>query len=173
MGHPIRNVHRRTIGAAPAEVGAILDTLASRDDRVWPYVDWPPLRFDRALGRGAAGGHGPIRYTVEVYVPGRELRCRFTAPAGFDGSHAFTVTEGPRPGTTVLEHFIVGETRGLVRLTWPLVFRPLHNALIEDALAKAARSAGRAGRSRSAWTPYVRVLRAAGRALDAVGRRGR
>ena len=39
----IRNVHARELAAPAAEVGALLDSLASDDDRLWP-TDWPPVR---------------------------------------------------------------------------------------------------------------------------------
>jgi hypothetical protein len=31
------NVHERTIAAPAARVGALLDSLASADDKFWPY----------------------------------------------------------------------------------------------------------------------------------------
>ncbi|BDZ46830.1 hypothetical protein [Naasia aerilata] len=159
MGHPVRNVHRRTIPASPGAVGAVLDTLASPGDLLWPWEEWPPVRFDRPLQPGAAGGHGPIRYTVELYRPGSELRCTFTGPRGVDGWHRFAVTEGDRPGTSELVHELVVVTSGLARLSWPFAFRALHNALIEDALAKAARHFGSTAPPHRAWTPWVRLLR--------------
>ena len=166
MGHPVRNIHRRTVPAPESEVGSLLDWLASQADRLWPHEHWPRMRFDRPLQAGAAGGHGPIGYTVELYRPGHELRCRFTAPRGIDGVHSFVVSAGPRPGTSVLEHALLAETSGWARLTWPLVFRPLHDALIEDALAKAIRTVGGLAPSRSAWTPWVRLIRWVARSRD-------
>jgi antitoxin (DNA-binding transcriptional repressor) of toxin-antitoxin stability system len=51
----VRNVHERVFPAPPAQVGALIDTLASADDRLWPGDRWPPMRFDRALSVGARG----------------------------------------------------------------------------------------------------------------------
>src|SRR5438128_791395 len=78
----IVNVHQRLLNASPERVGALIDSLSSRNDMLWPHENWPRIRLDRALGVGAAGGHGPIRYTVEAYAPGHSVRCRFTGPKG-------------------------------------------------------------------------------------------
>jgi hypothetical protein len=154
----VRNVHERSFTAAPSEVGALLDTLASSADQLWPHDRWPAIRFDGPLAPGAAGGHGPIRYTVEEYEPGRRVSFRFTRPRGFRGGHAFVV-EARRNGGAVLRHELVMQVAGTARLTWPVVFRPLHDALIEDALDRAA--AALDGASPAArWTRKVRALRA-------------
>ena len=153
----VTNVHERLLPASPAQVGQLLDSLASPDDRLWPRTDWPPMRFDRPLQVGAAGGHGPIRYQVEAYDPGRRVQFRFTGPAGFDGFHAFEVM--PRPdGHALLRHEIHMVARGPALVTWPLVFRPLHDALMEDALAAAARHLA-VPSPRPQWSLWVRALR--------------
>lgn len=59
---------------------------------------------------------------------------------------------------------------GLAQLTWPLVFRPLHNALIEDALDNAEQQVTGHLQHPARWSAYVRVLRAA---LAVVQQRGR
>ena len=94
-----RNVHERVLSLTPAEVGAIVDSLASADDPLWPHDRWPPMRFDRPLTVGAIGGHGPIRYTVEEYEPGRMIRFRFTGPPGFHGGHGFVAEPVVSGGT--------------------------------------------------------------------------
>ena len=151
----VRNVHERAFGATPGEVGALIDSLASRRDRLWPRRAWPPMRFDRPLAVGAHGGHGPIRYDIEAYQPGRSIRFRFTAPRGFDGWHRFEVVEG---APVVLRHILEMDTRGWARLTWPLLFRPLHDALIEDSLTIAQISLGEVP-GPEGWSRRVRLLR--------------
>jgi hypothetical protein len=48
---------------------------------------------------------------------------------------------------------------GAALLSWPLVFRPLHDAVLEDALDDAERHVtGRVERP-ARWSIYVRVLR--------------
>lgn len=153
----VRNVHERVIQATPEKVGALLDTLSSPADRLWPLQRWPAMRLDRSLGSGAAGGHGPIRYTVEEYRPGHCVRFRFTNPRGFRGGHAFVI-EPSDVGSTVLRHELIMGVAGTARLTWPLVFRPLHDALIEDALDRASADLD-GSKPISRWTPSVRALR--------------
>lgn len=154
----VRNLHQRHIATTPEQVGALIDGLASPDDAFWPAA-WPPLRLDRPLGVDAAGGHGPVRYTVTAYTPGRRVRFRFTAPRGFDGFHEFTVE--PADGGTVLRHLLVIRAHGPALLTWPLVFGPLHDALLEDGLDRAERTLTGTVRTPARWSPYVRLLRAA------------
>jgi hypothetical protein len=115
------------------------------------------MRFKGSLEVGARGGHGPIRYTVEGYAPGQSITFRFTGPRGFDGTHGFSIE--PRGSGTLLRHTIDMKLHGSARLSWPLIFRPLHDALLEDALAKAQgeMAPGRPGPGN--WSPYVRLLR--------------
>jgi hypothetical protein len=90
--------------------------------------------LDKPLGVGARGGHGPIRYVVEEYEPGRRVVFRFTRPKGFHGTHSFTLN-ATEDGCELL-HAIEMSVTGPALLTWPLVFRPLHDALLEDSLDK-------------------------------------
>lgn len=153
----VRNVHERSFAASRAEVGALIDDLGSHTDRLWPRDRWPRIRFEGAMGPGVDGGHGPIRYTVEEYQPGEFVRFRFTRPAGFDGYHAFAVRDAP-DGRTLLRHELAMRARGVARLSWPLVFRPLHDALLEDALDRASAALGEPVAPR-VWPTSVRVLR--------------
>ncbi|MFA6957768.1 MAG: SRPBCC family protein [Thermoanaerobaculia bacterium] len=153
----VRNEHSRDFDAPPEELGALLDTLASDDDRVWPRENWPRMRFDRPLQVGAIGGHGPIRYVVVEYEPGVSIRFHFTGPEGFDGTHWFFV-EALSSGAR-LTHLLVMETSGSALLSWPLLYRPLHDALVEEALDRVAEAVGEplvAPR----WSLWVRMLRA-------------
>lgn len=154
----IRNVHEREIAADAEWVGELMNSLASNWDRLWPRDEWPAMRFDRPLGIGAVGGHGPVRYVVEAFSPGRSVTFRFTGPVGFDGSHGFSVTAvGDR--SSVLRHELVMRVSGGARVTWPLFFRPLHDALIEECLDRAASAAGHppaVPARRSWWTKLLR-----------------
>jgi hypothetical protein len=62
------NIHEREFQSTPDRIGALIDSLASPQDALWPKRSWPRMEFDRALNVGARGGHGPIRYFVEAYV---------------------------------------------------------------------------------------------------------
>lgn len=153
----VHNVHSRDLAGSAAQVGALLDSLSSPDDRLWPNESWPRMRFDRPLGVGAVGGHGPIRYVVESYEPGLQVRFRFTGPRGFVGTHGLDV-EAMHPGRTTLVHSLEMEARGAARIGWPLLFRPLHDALVEDALDQAERSLGLSPHG-AVWSRRVRALR--------------
>ena len=153
----VRNVHERELQASPERVGALVDSLASRDDSLWPRLAWPRMEFDRPLSVGARGGHGPIRYFVEEYVPGTSIRFRFTGPRGFDGSHGYERI-GTTADTAVLRHTLDMTTYGLAVLSWPVVYRPMHDALIEDSLATAEASLGHAPQIQL-WSSWVRCLR--------------
>ena len=158
----VRNIHARHFNAPREQVGSLLDGLASSADRLWPAARWPPMRFDRPLQVGATGGHGPIRYRVEAYEPGVKVRFRLQGPSGFDGYHAFEVL--PAAGGTTLQHALEMRARGSAMITWPLLFSPLHDALIEDCLDMAARELGEAGPHRE-YSRRVRLLRAGFRLL--------
>jgi hypothetical protein len=163
------NVHERLFPLPSALVGALIDSLASRDDRLWPRDKWPPMRFDRPLAVGAAGGHGPIRYFVEEYRPGQSVLFRFSAPRGFNGTHCFEVED--RQGTTVLRHVLEMRAAGRAVLRWLLYIRPLHDACIEDCLDRATLSLRIALERPARWSIYVRLLRAVRQAVSSSKRR--
>ncbi|GAA0718245.1 DUF2867 domain-containing protein [Dactylosporangium roseum] len=153
----MRNVQRRTIDAPAEVVGALIDRLASPDDRVWPAHAWPPLRLDRPLRVGAVGGHGPIRYSVEEYEPGRRVRFRFDPAIGLEGHHELRVEAAGR--RAVLVHELTGRATGAMTLRWPLAIRWIHEALMHDAFDNAERAATGAVDRPARWSPWVRLLR--------------
>lgn len=151
------NVHEREYHASSIEVAALLATLSSKDDRVWPHERWPRMRLDPGLTPDGSGGHGPVRYRVERVDLARRVVFRFTGPSGFDGWHAFEVIDEGETAT-LLRHELRMRARGWARLTWPLFFRPLHDALLEDALDKVARELGTPPRTRPRLGGWARVL---------------
>lgn len=157
----VHNVHERHLSTPVETVGSLIDTLASASDQLWPHR-WPPLRLDRPLAIGATGGHGPIRYHVETYIPGQRVRFRFEAPAGFDGHHEYVAVRTSER-TAVLRHTLVMQPSGSARLTWPLLFRPLHDALMEDSLCTGAAALGVDVPDPPRWSRRVRLLRAVAR----------
>ncbi|MBC7909406.1 MAG: SRPBCC family protein [Pyrinomonadaceae bacterium] len=154
----IKNTHERIIHAQVSEVGSLIDGLASRDDALWPATNWPPMRFDRPLRVGAVGGHGPIRYFIESYEPSRSITFRFTAPKGFIGTHGLAVEE-IAPNVVRLRHVLTMRVKGLARLSWPLAFRWLHDALVEDALDRAEAHFASKPLNKNRWSLWVRLLR--------------
>lgn len=153
----VENVHSRAFDRPKTEVGALINTLASDQDRLWPWEQWPPMKFDRSLAPGACGGHGPIRYCVERFASGSLIRFRFTAPRGFDGYHEFSVVDSA-PRGCLLSHTLKMKVTGPALLSWPLIFRPLHEALVEDSLTKAQRSLGERVAAKG-WSLRVKTLR--------------
>ena len=151
------NIHAREYPVGVEALGALLDGLSSAGDRLWPAHRWPAMRLDGPLLPGARGGHGPIRYTVEAFEPGRCVRFRFTGPKGLIGWHGFDV-EPAGAGHSRLRHTVRAELRGAMRLSWPLAFRWLHDAAVEDALDCAARALGQDLPPRP-FSPAVRLLR--------------
>ena len=156
------NLHERRFPVSADRVGELIDSVADRDG-VWPSDRWPAMRLDDGVQVGSAGGHGPIRYTVDEYVPHRRVRFRISAPRGLDGWHELAVV--PAGQGCDLRHTLAVEPKGLARVTWPLAIRPLHDALIEDAFDEAATSLG-LDRSDTRWSRWVCWLR---RALRSVG----
>ena len=153
----IRNIHTRLIDRGKAEVVDLFVTLASADDKIWPYHHWPPMRFRDGLKTGSEGGHGPIRYKVIEYRPSGYVKFEFQRPKGFDGVHFLEITE-TTDEKTLIRHAIEMRTRGLDTITWLLAIRWLHDALIEDAFDKVENHFNQTGR-RTAWSPWVRFLR--------------
>lgn len=152
------NVHSRRVPGDLERAGTLIDGLSGRDDRLWPKDRWPAMRLDGALAVGAHGGHGPIRYEVVGYQPRRWVRFRFEAPRGFGGFHEFTIVEDG-PGDVLLTHLLAMRVRGPARLTWPLAFRWLHDALLEDAMDRAVGELTGADVPRRRHSRYVRLLR--------------
>lgn len=155
----VLNMHQREIAAPIGDVGVLIDSLSSRNDRLWPRDQWPVMRLDGPLARGSAGGHGPVRYFVTEYEPGRRIKFQFTGPTGFNGHHSFSASS-LTDDSTVLRHELSLSPSGPARLTWPLFFRPLHDALIEESMDKAELECGsspRAVHRRSLWTKILRA----------------
>lgn len=159
LHHMVHNLHEREIAAPAREVGTLIDSLGGKNDRLWPRSEWPAMRFDGPLRVGAAGGHGPVRYVVAHLEPGRWIEFQFTGPPGFNGYHSFTVIRRAEE-STLLRHELAMSISGTAMFTWPLFFRPLHNALIEESLDRAENECSDGpdlAHRRSLWT---RILRA-------------
>jgi hypothetical protein len=154
----VHNVHERRIAATPAQVGALLDTLGSSDDRFWPHENWPAIKFDRALQVGAVGGHGTEPYEVVSYAPGKHVRFEFRGGRRY-GYHEFTL-EDSGDGRSLLRHTTQAQIPFSIRTAffWYALIRPLHNALLEDLLDKVESQVGRL-ESPQVWSAAVRWLR--------------
>lgn len=151
----IRNTHQRLLPCTPEEAAHLIDNLSGPEEALWPVAGWPRMRLSDGLNPGSYGGHGPIGYFVEAYRPGRTVHFRFTDPCGFKGYHRLEVREHEHG--CMLEHDLQVSTSWMAWLKWHLIFRPLHDALLEDALDRAATRFG--GLATSQHTLYVRLLR--------------
>jgi hypothetical protein len=153
----IHSVHERALPAPAAVVGALVDSLASDDDRLWPRAHWPSLRLDRPLSVGAEGRRAFLGERVVEYRAGERLVFELVAPVGLDARHRFEV-EPLDDGHAILRHVVEGRSRGKVVLTWPLAIGPLHDALLEDLLDRAQAELG-GQPERHEWSRRVRALR--------------
>lgn len=152
----VLNVHSRLLPAGDADAETLLRSLASHEDRLWPGDKWWPQHFEGGLRPGSKGGHGPVKYKVESVEP-RKVLFRFPRRGWFQGTHAMELRR--TAGGTELVHTLEGRTVGVGRVLWPLVVRPLHDALLEDLMDRAEASLGQrpAPPAKHSW--YVRHLR--------------
>ncbi|MBO0874589.1 MAG: SRPBCC family protein [Pseudonocardia sp.] len=155
----IRNVHQREFRTTEARLGELLDEIAGPNDRLWPKEHWPQVVLDRPLGVGADGGHGPIRYSVAEYEPGRRVVFRFRPPTPLAGTHAFEVLPGGTSDTAVLRHVLTGRPLGTGLLTWALAFRWMHDAVLEELLDRAGNAVGDPPERPVHWSPWVKLCR--------------
>jgi hypothetical protein len=158
MEDAMRNVQQRVVDADATKVGELLDRLASPTDPLWPAPPWMPMRLDRGLELGSSGGHGPIRYSVSAYEPGRRVRLEFAPDLGIDGYHELRI-ESAGPGRCVLVHDLVGRTHGAMLLLWPTVIRWLHEAVLRDLFDNAELAATGRLSTPSRHSRWVRLLR--------------
>jgi hypothetical protein len=158
----MRNVLSRPLPVPASAAADVLADFADPAKSVWPSRSWPRLHLDPVLAPGSAGRHGPIRYTVEEYLPGRHIRFRFDPSCGAVGTHELRV-EPAGPDSCVLIHDIRARTRGRMLVLWPLAIRWLHEALVADLLDNAERrlTGGLAG-PQTHWSPWVRLVRRLG-----------
>ncbi|MGW7055427.1 DUF2867 domain-containing protein [Streptomyces sp. NPDC054887] len=151
----IRDVHERTVQAPAEVVGALLDRLSAEDDPIFPTPAWEPMRFDGPLAVGAAGGHGPVRYSVSAFEPGRRVRFTFAPPD--NGFHEMTV-EPLGPGRCLVRHVLEQDLRGAALLMWHAVVKAVHGTVVEEVLDNIERVAAGGVDRPVRWSPWVRLL---------------
>ncbi|GAA3096027.1 DUF2867 domain-containing protein [Streptomyces rectiviolaceus] len=150
----VLNEHERVIKAPAEVVGALLDRLSAEDDPLFPTPAWAAMIFDRPLGVGATGGHGPVRYSVTEYEPGHRVRFDFTPPD--NGFHELSVEPiGER--RCRVRHVLETRPHGKDRLLWSAVVRPLHDTIIEEVFDNIERAATGGCARPVRWSPRVRL----------------
>lgn len=154
----VLNIHTRKLAEPRERVLALLTTLSSENDRIWPDENWPKMRFEDGMKTGSDGGHGPIRYKLVEYNPNGNIVFNFQKPVGFNGIHKLEVSAIDSSNTEI-RHTIDMTTTGTGTFLWSVAIGPLHNALIEDAFDKIQDQFGH-NFTKSKWSLWVRVLRA-------------
>ncbi len=151
------NIHKREINQPKERVSKLLDTLSSKNDELWPKEKWPAMVFKKGLTEGAIGGHGPIKYSIIKYIPGKFIEFSFLKPDGFAGIHKFEISE-IETELTEIKHTIKAILSGKGILTWYLAIKWLHDALLEDCLDKAENKFLNE-RVTTKWSFWVSMLR--------------
>ena len=154
----IVNVHSRELECTKEEAWELIEQLGSTNDILWPNDSWPRFERDGEMKIGTKCGHGPIRYVVESYSPNENVRFRFSNPKGFDGFHEFSITQSENNLIT-LRHILKMTPKGSAKMSWPLCFRWLHDALIEDALDNAIFHFDGTSNPSRQWPIHVNILR--------------
>ncbi|BDS14730.1 SRPBCC family protein [Aureispira anguillae] len=155
----VLNIHKRIIQQPIAPIAALLKTLASPNDQIWPTEQWPRMKLNNGLNVDSTGGHGPIHYRVQTYLPNQLVEFKFIAPKAFKGTHKFELIE-LAPNQTIIQHSLDMKVTGIGILTWSIGIRWLHDALIEDAFDKVENQFLETPKKTS-WNLWVRLLRKA------------
>lgn len=157
----VSNVHERTVRTEKAVAREVFESLATKRDRLWPRKLWPPIRLNAPKEKMGAGGHGPIRYRVAGHEVGRKTTFTFEQSGlsrGMVGAHFFELLE-TAGGEFTARHEIAVDLRWPAILLWPLLIRPLHDALVEDAFDNFERATTNQVSSPNRHSAYVRFLR--------------
>ncbi len=159
----MKNVHERKIKGSKEMVESILESLGTRNDRIWPR-NWPPMRLKPSKEKLGRGGHGPIRYRVKEHVPGKRIVFEFEQDRlsrGLVGVHYFELlAEGS--DEFIVRHVIDAKLGWPASLLWPILIRPLHDALLEDALDNFESAVSEMPENaKYVHSPYVSLLRMA------------
>jgi hypothetical protein len=78
------------------------------------------------------------------------------------GTHGFSILAGAAEQTE-LRHELRMHITGSALVTWPLIYRPLHNALLEDALDQVEAYVTNQAYQQRPYSLWVRWLRKAAR----------
>jgi hypothetical protein len=130
------NIHKRQLFQEINEVANLFDTLATDNDAIWPYENWPAIRFKDGLKVGSKGGHGIIRYKIIDFKKGERIIFEFTDPKGFSGTHQLFLKALSEKETEIIHEIRMQTTTLRATVLWVFVIRWLHDALIEEAFDK-------------------------------------
>lgn len=153
----VTNIHKRIIDQPKEKVSELFRTLATENDKILATDKWSPMRLNNGKKEGSKGGHGPIRYTVQKYIPDEYIQFRFTQPKGFNGIHEFEITELEK-NKTEIKHSIEMNTTGTAIFIWSIAIHWLHNAFMEDAFDKVENHF-LTEKKETEWSLWVKILR--------------
>jgi hypothetical protein len=153
------NIHKRTIHQPKEKVANLFKTLATSNDLVWPYENWPAIRFNDGLKVGSKGGHGRVRYTIIEFIAGEHIKFQFSKPEGFIGTHELRI-DAINENKTEISHVIKANTSFKATFLWVFVIRWLHDALIENAFDKVE-NYFLADKKETTYNFWVKLLREA------------
>ena len=132
----VTNIHKRKLQQSIEKVSFLFNTLATDNDQIWPFENWPAIRFDNGVKVGSRGGHGIVRYTILSFKKGESITFKFSKPDGFIGNHTLSLKAISENETEII-HEIKMQTATLkASVLWVFVIRWLHDALIEEAFDK-------------------------------------
>lgn len=151
------NIHERTINQQKNQVWRFFETLSSDNDMVVATNKWSRMTMDKGLQVGSKGGHGPIGYSIQEFIPCELIKFEFTKPRGFYGYHKFELSE-TEEGKTKIKHTIEMDTSYKGYLLWIFAIRWLHDAFIEDAFDKVENHFAPIKKF-SEWSLWVKLLR--------------
>lgn len=157
----VKNIHERRVNADIETTHQVFESLATKKDRLWPKRSWPALRLDAPKEKQGRGGHGPIRYQVSEHKPGKKTTFVFEnekLSRGLVGVHYFELVE-EGSGIFLARHVIDVDLQGPAILLWPIFIRPMHDALIEDALDNFERETTQQLERQNQYSLWVRFLR--------------
>ncbi|NER17544.1 hypothetical protein [Spongiivirga citrea] len=153
----VLNIHKRKIRKPAQNILGLFTTLSTKNDMIWPIENWPRMKFKNGLVIGSNGGHGPIRYQIVNFDPKSHIEFKFQKPTGFNGTHKFEIIELDNEISEV-KHTIEMTTSGIGTISWLLVIRWLHDALLEDAFDKIENQLTQSN-LKTEWSIWVKFWR--------------
>jgi len=153
------NIHKRKLQQPKAKVVELFKTIATKEDKIWPYQNWPAIRFKDTVKVGVKGGHGRIKYTIIQFTEGESIEFQFTKPDGFIGTHKLYLKELKRHQTEIVHEIKMNTSTIKATFLWVTVIRWLHDALIEDAFDRVENHFSKEKKV-TKYSLWVKLLRA-------------
>jgi len=157
----VTNIHSRKLKQSKAQVQALFKTLATTEDKIWPYENWPAIRFDDVIKIGTKGGHGRVRYSIIDFNEGENITFQFSKPDGFIGTHELYIKAIDTNVTEITHEINMNTSTVKATFLWITIIRWLHDALIEDAFDKMENCFSEEKNKKTEHSFWVKLLRGA------------